>query len=135
MKECKLINIKTFQNRGYSLTPIELKDVVPFEVKRIYYMELPENSVTGEHSHKIEEEVFFQVKGKSIIIIDRGAGKEDVALEPGAAIYVPAYVWHGFKETSNDCLILAASSTNYQSDRSDYIESYDEYLQIRDKKL
>lgn len=132
MKECKLINLKTFNSRGYDLTPVEFNDVVPFEVKRMYYMSVRIGNSTGEHCHKNEEEVFFQAKGSITIIIDRGNGKEEIRLEgPGSAIYVPAYVWHGFKNASEDSLIIAVSSTNYSADRSDYIEDYEEYLKIR----
>lgn len=133
--KCRIFEIKTFSNKGYFLTPIELKDVAPFEAKRIYYVDLPEGVATGEHCHKIEEELFIQVKGTSTVIIDRGNGKEKVKLVPGTAIYVPAYVWHGFTEPKDGCLVLAVSSTNYNPDRTDYVENYEEYLKIRDKKL
>ncbi len=131
MPKTKIINLKKFSNRGYTLTPVELKDVAPFEVKRLYYMELPDDVATGEHCHKVEEELFIQVRGSSTIIIDQGNGKEEISLQSGKAIYVPAYVWHGFKSPISDCLILALSSTNYSDDRSDYIENYEEYLKVR----
>lgn len=125
------MELKSFKNRGYTLTPVELSAVAPFEVKRIYYMDLPDSVLTGEHCHKIEEELFIQMKGSSSIIIDQGNGKEEIGLKSGSAIYVPAYVWHGFKNPTDSCLILALSSTNYSADRSDYIENYDEYLKVR----
>lgn len=135
-KECKILDLKTFNNKGYSLTPIEFKDVVPFEVMRMYHLELPPGVSTGEHCHMIEEELFFQIKGSSTIVIDRGNGKEEIRLKgPGSAIYVPAYVWHGFKDGDDDCIIMALSSTNYNPTRGDYMENYEEYLKIRDQKL
>ena len=51
--------------------------------------------------------------GACTAIIDSGAGKEDVRLETGDAIYVGAYVWHGFKDFTDDAFVLAMSSTNY----------------------
>ncbi len=127
----KIIKLKKFSNRGYTLTPVELKEVSPFEVKRLYYMELPDDVVTGEHCHKVEEELFIQVRGSSTMIIDQGKGKEDILLQAGMVIYVPAYVWHGFKLATDNCLVLALSSTNYSADRKDYIENYGEYLKVR----
>lgn len=134
---CKVFELKTFNNRGVELTPLELKDVVPFEVKRLYYMNFGEpESFTGQHCHKVEQEFFVQMRGASTIVIDKGNGKEEFKLKgPNTAIYVPAYVWHGFKDPEGDCQILALSSTNYSADRSDYIEDYEEYLKIRDQKL
>lgn len=135
--EFKKIQLKTFTNRGFNLTPVELKDIVPFTVKRIYYIDsLTPGQVTSEHCHKIEEEFFIQIKGRSTAIIDKGQGKEDLELVgPSAAIYCPAYVWHGFKNPSPDCVILALTSTNYNADRSDYIEDYEQYLTFRDSKI
>lgn len=137
MKEIKKINLKTFRTRGFNLTPVELKDIVPFEVKRVYYFDdmKPEDK-TGAHCHKIEEEFFIQLKGTSVAVIDQGNGIEEIPMQgPSEALYCPSYVWHGFKDASADSVILALSSTNYSADRSDYIEDYNVYLQIRDEKL
>ncbi len=128
--------VKTFDNKGYGLTPMELREVAPFEVKRVYFFDLKENLSTSQHCHKEELEVFVQIQGSSKIIVDRGNGKEEISLEKrGEAVYVPAYVWHGFVSTSADCLIMALSSTNYRADRSDYIEDYEAYLKVRDQNL
>lgn len=131
-KEFLKFELKTFQSRGYKLTPVELKDVVPFEAKRIYYFQdAPEGIQTGEHSHKIEEEVFIQMRGSSTAIIDRGSGKEELQMQgPNDAIYVPNFVWHGFKNMSPDSVILAVSSTNYNPSREDYVEDYEEFKKV-----
>jgi hypothetical protein len=49
---------------------------------------------------------------------------------PTSAIYTGEYVWHHFKDFSTDAILLALSSTNYNPDRSDYIEDYEEYKKI-----
>lgn len=137
MKQFKHWQLKTFTGKGYALTPVEFKDQSPFEVKRVYYIirfDGPEIE-TGQHCHKIEEEVFIQAQGTSVLVLDQGNGKEDVEIKEGDAVYVPNYVWHGFKNASPDCAIIALSSTNYTPDRSDYVENYDEYLGFRDDKL
>jgi len=132
MKEFKKFGLKTFESRGYKLTPVELKDYVPFEVKRMYYWQEAGVGVqTGEHCHKVEEEVFIQMRGSSIAIIDRGRGKEEVEMRgSNEAIYVPNFVWHGFKNMSADSVILALSSTNYNPSREDYIEDYEEFKRV-----
>ncbi len=131
-KEFKKFTLRTFYDRGYALTPVELKDAIPFQVKRTYFVrDFEAGAQTGEHCHKIEEEVFVQVKGSSIAIIDRGAGKEEMVMSaPDDAIYVPAYVWHGFKNASPDCVIAAFSSTNYNPTREDYVENYEEFKKV-----
>ncbi len=135
-KKFAQITLKTFTNRGFNLTPLELKDVVPFAVQRLYYFDnLSSEQRTGEHCHFVEEEFFIQARGSTTAIIDRGKGKEEIRLGPGEAVYVPNYVWHGFKDASADAVIIALSSTNYNPERVDYLEDYDEYIKIRDEKL
>lgn len=132
VKEFKKFNLPTFQSRGYKLTPVELKDIIPFEVKRIYYItDFESGGRTGEHCHKIEEEVFVIVKGSCAVIIDCGNGLEEIKLNgPSETIYVPNFLWHGFKDASSDCVILALSSTNYIASREDYIEDYEEFKKV-----
>lgn len=131
--------LKSFpgQTGEYNLIPIELKDYINFDIKRIYYINEvnSENSHTGAHCHKVEEELFILLNGSATAVIDQGQGLEDIELKTNDAIYVGAYIWHHFKEISEGTILLALSSTNYSPDRSDYIEDYDEYLKIRDKKL
>ena len=137
MKKFARITLKTFPSKGFSLTPIEFLDLIPFEVKRAYYITQFEiGAETGQHCHKIEEEVFVAVRGSVTAVIDRGNGKEEIALQgPNDAMYVPNYVWHGFKNASPDAIILALTSTKYNPTREDYLENYNEYLQIRDTML
>ena len=117
------------------MTPIELRDYIDFEVKRIYFITKP-TADTGAHIHYEEKEMFILQQGTCTAIIDRGNGIEEMPMEgPKHGIYVPNYVWHGFKNLSENAVLLALSSTNYRPDRSDYLEDYTEYLKIRDEKL
>jgi len=120
---------KTFTNTGVALTPVELKDFIDFEVKRIYYV-TDFTMPTGQHCHHKEKEFFICQRGTMIAIIDRGNGREDIPMMAGDAIYVGNYVWHGFKDASGDAVLLALSSTNYSPDRSDYVTDYEEYTKI-----
>jgi len=119
----------------HTLTVAELKDYIDFDVARIYTITDFKVKETGQHCHYEEKEFFIVVQGGATAVIDRGNGLEEFLMKPGSAIYVPSYVWHGFKDISQDAIILAASSTNYRPDRSDYLDNYDEYLKIRDSKL
>lgn len=135
IKQFTQYTLKNVQTERFLMSPVELKEYIAFEVKRIYFITNPKRE-SGEHIHYVEEEFFVMIQGKCTAIIDRGQGKEEFPMEgPTSAIYVPNYVWHGFKDFSDDGILLALSSTNYKPDRSDYLEDYDEYLKIRDEKL
>lgn len=121
----------------YVMSPMELREHIPFTVKRLYFLSNMSAGVdTGQHCHFEEEEFFVMARGTCTAIIDRGHGKEEILMSaPQSAMYVPNYVWHGFKNFSEGAVMMALSSTNYRADRSDYLEDYDEYLGLRDEKL
>lgn len=125
----KKTQLKVVNDPKGTYTFCELKDFIDWEIKRIYYIQNCKQ--TGQHCHYVENEFFIMVKGRATAVIDQGNGKEDVVMEgPGDAIYVGNHVWHGFKDISEDGIILAYSSTNYNPDRSDYLEDYEEYQRM-----
>ena len=126
----KELEVPKFKGQGaYFLSPIELKDFIDFEVKRVYYSTgFEAGTKTGAHCHKEEKELFVMISGSCTVVIDRGNGLEEFKMEgPQTAVYIGKYVWHHFKDVSENAAILALSSTNYSPDRSDYIEDYEEY--------
>jgi len=76
------------------------------------------------------------IQGSCTAVIDRGNGLEELDMQgPNDAIYVGNYVWHQFDNFSENAILLALSSTNYNPDRSDYIEDYKEYKDFLAKKI
>lgn len=130
----KKISLNINRTPNFELTVAELKDYIDFEIKRFYYIQ-DFKGPTGAHCHYVEDELFVILKGKCTAVIDRGNGIEDVEISTHDGIVVKHMIWHGFKNTSDDCMILALSSTNYNPDRSDYVDDYEVYLKIRDIKL
>ncbi len=123
-KGYKQFELKKIDTPRFAMSPVELKEFIDFLVKRIYFITEPKEA-TGAHCHKVEEEFFIMVQGSCTAVIDQGQGLEEIVLTaPMAALYVPTYVWHQFKDFSADAILLALSSTNYNPDRSDYIEDY-----------
>ena len=121
--------LKNIQAPNFIMNPIELKDYIDFEVKRVYWITNPMGD-TGAHCHKIEKEFFVMIQGKCTAVIDQANGLEEFNLNSkNNGIYVGEYVWHHFKNFSKDAILLALSSTNYNADRSDYIENYQDYKQ------
>lgn len=133
MPKYKLFTLNNIQTANFLMTAMELKNYLDFQVKRIYFITSPTGGYkTGNHAHRAaEDELFVQMQGSSTICVDDGHGMEDIKLEgPKNAILVPHLVWHGFKNMSKDCIILAVSSTNYDPARADYCEDYDEFKQL-----
>lgn len=130
----KKVTLKSLKNERAAYTFCELKEYIDWEVKRVYFIQECKEA-TGQHCHFVENEVFIMARGTCIAIIDRGNGKEDIVLNgPNEAIIVGNHVWHGFKDFSEDAMVLALSSTNYSADRSDYCEDYEGYKKIVKEK-
>jgi uncharacterized cupin superfamily protein len=132
----KKLEIREIKQPAYSLSPIELKDYIDFEAKRFYFIsKVIGGEKTGSHCHMEEKELFVMVSGICTAVIDQGNGLEEVPLTgPTDAIYVGNFVWHHFKDFSQDAVLLAVSSTNHNPDRSDYIEDYEEYRKVIEAK-
>lgn len=126
----KQYEIKKISTPNLVMSPMELKEYIDFEVKRVYFFTKAKGP-TGNHCHKVEKEFFVMVMGTATAVIDRGQGLEEIRMiAPVTGLYIGEYVWHHFKDFSKDAVLLALSSTNYNPDRSDYIESYEEYKKI-----
>ena len=128
------ITLNTITNERATYTFNELKEHIDWKVERVYAVQDCKEA-TGQHCHYKEHEMFILLRGTCIAVIDQGAGKEDIPMSgPGDAIVAGALVWHGFKDFSEDAMLLALSSTNYNPDRSDYLEDYEEYRKILEEK-
>lgn len=129
----KLFTLKNIQAPNFLMTPLELKEYLDFEVKRVYMLSSPIGTKnTGNHAHRADEdELFIQLQGSCTISVDDGHGMEDIKLiGPSTAIYVPHMVWHGFNHMSDDSIIFALTSTNYDPSRADYVDDYEEFQKL-----
>jgi mannose-6-phosphate isomerase-like protein (cupin superfamily) len=126
----KKLSVPKFDTGNMIMNPLELKDFIDFEPKRIYYVTNPSGD-TSAHCHFKEKELFIMVAGGCTAIIDRGQGLEDFQLNgPSDVIYVGNHVWHGFKNFAPGSVLMAVTSTNYNPDRSDYLMDYAEYKKL-----
>ncbi len=130
----KRLTVDTKPGRNATMSVLELKDYIDFEVKRVYFIQ-DNTGDTSQHAHHQEKELFVMQKGGCTAVIDQGNGLEDIRLtSPNDAIFIGSYVWHGFKDFEPNSVLLALSSTNYSADRSDYLEDYQEYKDFLAKK-
>ena len=127
--EFKELQVPKIDAPNFFMSPVEFKDFFDFEAKRVYFITKPKGEMpSGAHCHKIEEELFIMIQGTCTAVVDQGKGIKEIKMEgPTSAIYVGEYVWHHFKDFSEDAILLAVSSTNYNPNREDYIENHEDY--------
>lgn len=104
---------------------------IPFEIKRIYYINGLGNrkAVRGKHAHRELEQVIFAVNGSFSLMLDDGMTKQRIKMaRPEIGVRLGKMVWHEMTGFSRDCCILVVASDYY--DEKDYIRNYDEFLRL-----
>jgi len=127
------IRIYDFEEHGDErgiLISLEQMKNIPFEIQRCYYMYNTQPGVRrGFHAHKSLEQILVCVSGSCKILLDDGETKETVVLDrPNKGLYLSHYIWREMFDFSDDAVLMVLASKLY--DESDYIRSYDEFLQF-----
>jgi len=129
LKILKEIQVTNFLDNRGNLDVAEFQNIGEFKTKRIYYISsVPEDDARGAHAHKNLDQVFFAVAGNFIMTVTDGSITETVELKAHKEGYfLPAGYWRDLNEFTNDAICLVLASEHY--DESDYIHSFEEYLE------
>lgn len=114
---------------GY-ISVIEQLQLVPFEVKRIFWTYYtPESIVRGRHAHYATEQVLIAVSGRITVTTELAHGAiQTFRLEdPNVGLYVPPHAWHTMQYLHSAVQLVLASAPY---DEKDYIRDYEEFRQI-----
>ena len=113
---------------GY-ISVSEQQQVVPFEIKRIFWTYYtPETIVRGRHAHHATEQVIIAVSGRILVTTELANGEIQVfrLVDPSVGLYVPPCVWHTM-QYSYAAVQLALASHPY--DEADYIREHQAFQQ------
>ncbi|TAM99330.1 MAG: WxcM-like domain-containing protein [Chitinophagaceae bacterium] len=114
-----IINLTTRSDNRGNLTVIE-KEIVPFEIKRIFYIYGVDNSTRGGHRHKTTLQAAICLHGSCIVSNNDGIAKEDFLLDhPNKCLILETRDWHTMHHFSPDAVLLVMASTHF--DPADYI--------------
>lgn len=108
----------------------EAKKNIPFEIKRIYYINnlFNKKSKRGHHAHKKLEQIIFCINGSFRLNLDDGKTKQSIAMnDPYYGIRLGPKLWHTMSHFTNDCVILVLANDYYKE--SDYIRNYEIFLE------
>jgi len=107
----------------------EAKKTVPFEIKRVYYINnlFNKKAVRGHHAHKKLDQIIFCINGSFILNLDDGQTKQKVLLNnPYQGVRLGPLLWHTMEKFSSDCVILVLASDYYEE--RDYLRNYDDFI-------
>jgi dTDP-4-dehydrorhamnose 3,5-epimerase-like enzyme len=113
-----LIDLKTFTDTRGNLTVIE--NVLPFEIKRIFYIYGVDDSVRGGHRHHKTIQAAICIKGRCKIRNHDGENIEIYSLrKPSQCLILEQKDWHEMFEFSRNAILMVLASENFNE--SDYI--------------
>jgi dTDP-4-dehydrorhamnose 3,5-epimerase-like enzyme len=114
----RLISLKTYTDARGNLTVIE--KVIPFDVKRIFYIYGVDDSVRGGHRHHKTVQAAICLKGRCAIENNDGTKQEKFILDsPDKCLILEPKDWHEMLEFSKDAILMVLASEYFES--ADYI--------------
>ena len=128
----EIIDIPKVEDYRGNLAIIE-KDVVPFEIKRVYYLyDVPSGAERGGHSHIEQQEFLIALSGSFDVILNDGQQHKTVTLnKPFEGLLITNGIWRELKNFSSGAVCLVVASDVFLEE--DYIRDFDEFLALSAK--
>jgi hypothetical protein len=121
----QLINLQTFTDKKGNLTVIE--KIIPFDVKRIFYIYGMDDSVRGGHRHHRTVQAAICLKGSCKIYSTEGNTESRFKLDsPAKCLIIYPQDWHIMYNFTADAILMVLASEYF--DPKDYI--FEKYAKI-----
>jgi len=114
----QLIDLYTHTDQRGNLTVIE--KIIPFDIKRIFYIYGVDKSVRGGHRHKKTFQAAICIQGSCVIHNNNGVSHEEFLLDkPSKCLLIDPPDWHTMTNFSENAILMVLASTFF--DPEDYI--------------
>lgn len=114
----RLIDLKTFTDARGNLTVVE--KVIPFDIRRIFYIYGVDDSVRGGHRHHKTIQAAICLKGSCTIWNHDGKQTTEFVLDqPSQCLVLEPRDWHKMYKFSTDAILMVLASEYF--DPADYI--------------
>ena len=129
--DCSIIELPKISDRKGNLTPVYTNDILPFDIKRVFYLyDIPGGESRGAHAHKQCHQFLIAASGAFEVVLDDGRNKRTMQLNrPFYGLHIPPGVWAAEQGFSSGSICLVLASEKY--DESDYIRDYQEFLEYK----
>ena len=130
--DVEIISIpKIIDEEGRGKLSVIEKSIVPFEIKRVYYLyDVPSDAFRGGHAHKNLIQFMIALSGSFEVKIDDGSNNKKIMLnKPNQGLLIPSGIWREMDNFSagSVCLVLASEFF----DESDYFRDYNTFLNYK----
>lgn len=125
--DIEIISIPTIEDVRGNIAVIE-KQVVPFEIKRVYYLfDVPSSSSRGGHAHKTLQQLLVPLSGSFDVILKDGKNTQTVTLnKPDKGLLIRSNTWRELENFSSGAVCLVVASEVF--DEADYIRDFGEFV-------
>ena len=114
----QIIDLKTFTDKRGNLTVIE--KVVPFDIKRIFYIYGVDDSKRGGHKHHKTIQAAITIVGSCTIYNHDGTQENTFLLDsPSKCLILNPQDWHQMYNFTPDAILMVFASEYF--DANDYI--------------
>src|SRR5215471_18691861 len=101
----ELINLATFTDKRGNLTVIE--KVIPFDIKRIFYIYGVDDSIRGGHRHKTTIQAAICIQGACQIYNNNGKEEDKFNLDaPNKCLLLQPEDWHSMDNFTEDAILM-----------------------------
>ena len=131
INDVKLIELPRFIDPRGSLSIVQEFDQIPFCIQRTYWIyDVPGGENRGGHAFKSTEEFIIALSGGFDVVVSDGVERKVFTLNRSYyGLYIPKGLWRDITNFSTNSLALEFASTQY--DRSDYVEEYNEFVNMK----
>jgi len=128
----QIIEIPKISEPRGNLSVIE-KDVIPFEMKRVYYLyDVPSGAERGGHAHKNLQQFLIALSGSFDVILKDGQSEKKITLnKPNQGLLIKSGIWRELENFSSGSVCLVVASDVYKEE--DYIREYDEFVLFKSR--
>ena len=130
INNCIIIEIPKIEDYRGNLAVIE-EDVIPFEVKRVYYLyDIPAGSSRGGHAHKVLSQFLIALSGSfDVIIKNNGIEKRITLNNPSKGLLITPGNWRELENFSSGAVCLVLASDVYCE--NDYIRDFEVFKSFK----
>lgn len=127
----KIIELPKIQDSRGNLSFIENSELLPFIIKRTYWIyDVPGGCIRGSHAFKEQHEFIVALSGSFDIILNDGKEDQKFTLNRSYyGLYIPKLYWRRIENFSTNSLALIVSDQQYSE--NDYIRDFQEFKLLK----
>jgi len=128
LDSCHLIDLPKIADARGNLTFIEGGRLVPFDIKRVYYLyDVPGGAERGGHAHKNLHQFMVAMSGSFDVVLRDGRQSKRIQLNRSYfGVYICPMIWRELDNFSSGSICMVLASEHY--DEKDYYRDYEEFL-------